>query len=190
MMMVKLEKVCILQLHIKIYSYIELICFKPIVDNLEKDYKKNIEEVKRKDILQLFDGNKFIIIQKQYLLTACRKLISRYLISKRKDIDYNENNKLNLYLDRQELWTENWQKETEEKIKSDLDVLGKEELILGQSYELYKLLGGDENKSLEIINKDAGKEEEKINENEEEDEFFKPRDNNNIKRERRRTIGH
>ena len=173
-----------------VYSYIELICFKPIVDNLEKDYKKNIEEVKRKDILQLFDGNKFIIIQKQYLLTACRKLISRYLISKRKDIDYNENNKLNLYLDRQELWTENWQKETEEKIKSDLDVLGKEELILGQSYELYKLLGGDENKSLEIINKDAGKEEEKINENEEEDEFFKPRDNMNIRRGRGRTIGH
>ena len=137
---------------VDVYSYIELLCFKPIVDNLLVHYKKDIEENKAETILKLFDDNKFAIIKKINLATACRKLISRYLVSTRNDTDYSENNKLDLYLDRQEMWSEIWKDDTEEKIKSDLEILRKEELTLGQSYDLYNLLGGDENKDTKIFN--------------------------------------
>ena len=167
---------------VDVYSYIELLCFKPIVDNLLDHYKKIIEQEKAENILKLFNDNKFTIIKKINLATACRKLISRYLVSTRNDTDYSENNKLDLYLDRQEMWSEIWKDDTEEKIKSDLEILRKEELTLGQSYELYKLLGGDENKVMEGV-KIVDKKEENKDEvpREEEDEL-----NKNIKKKKRR----
>ena len=166
---------------IDVYSYIELLCFKPIVDNLLNHYKKNIEQKKAESILKLFDDNKFKIIKKIDLATACRKLISRYLVSTRNDTDYSENNSLYLYLDRQELWSEIWKNETEETIKSDLEILRKEEITLGQSYELYRLLGGDENKVMEGVLKNVEKKEENDNEKPREEEI----ENNNIRRKKR-----
>ena len=142
-----------------VYSYIELLCFKPIVNNLKDYYKKKIDVKKKEKILKLFDRKKLKIITKMNLASACRKLISRYLVSTREDIDYNEKNKLILYLDREEMWTgELWK--NEEIIKKDLEILSKEEIILGESYELYNILGGDENKSLEGIKLENEKEEE------------------------------
>ena len=48
------------------------------------------------------------------------------------------------------MWGEIW-KDKEEEIKEDLEILRKEELTLGQSFELYNLLGGDQTKTLEGI---------------------------------------
>jgi len=155
----------------EVYSYIELLCFQPIIANLRDYYKKPIEEEKAKDILKLFEDKKFQVITKIHLASACRKLISRYLVSTRDDTDYSENNKLVLYLDRDEIWTELWKEKDnlneeeknleEEKFKEDLEILRKQELILGQSYELYNLLGGDKNKVLEGIKTEIEKEKEK-----------------------------
>ena len=50
-----------------------------------------------------------------------------------------------------------------EKFTEDLELLRKEELILGQSYELYNLLGGDERKALEGIKTEDDKKIEKKN---------------------------
>ena len=50
-------------------------------------------EIQKEKILKLFDGKKLKIITKMNLASACRKLISRYLVSTREDIDYNEKNK-------------------------------------------------------------------------------------------------
>ncbi len=107
------------------------------------------------------------------MATACRKMISRYLVSTRDDTEYSENNELALYIDREELWGKKWEKD-EEKIKNDLLILGKEKLTLGQSYELYNILGGDESKTMEDINvkkdKEEGEEEKDNDENENEGE--------------------
>ena len=92
---------------------------------------------------------------------ACRKLISRYLVSTRNDTDCNENNDLCLYLDRQELWSLPWTNENEEILISDLKILKKEKIIIGQCYELYNLLGGDEKKDMDIINNDVAENENK-----------------------------
>ena len=155
----------------EVYSYIELLCFQPIIANLRDYYKKPIEKEKADDILKLFEDKKFKVITKVHLASACRKLISRYLVSTRDDTDYSENNKLVLYLDRDEMWTELWKEkenlseeeknQEEEKFKEDLEILRKQELILGQSYELYNLLGGDKSKALEGIKTEIEKEKEK-----------------------------
>ena len=155
----------------EVYSYIELLCFQPIIANLRDYYKKPIEEEKSKNILKLFEDKTFKVITKVHLASACRKLISRYLVSTRDDTDYSENNKLVLYLDRDEVWTELWKEKDklneeeknmeEEKFKEDLEILRKEELILGQAYELYNLLGGDKIKALEGIKTEIEKEKEK-----------------------------
>ena len=62
---------------------------------------------------------------------------------------------------RGEIW-----KDKEEEIKEDLEILRKEELTLGQSLELYNLLGGDQSKALEGIKLKNNEEEEKEDNNE------------------------
>ena len=150
---------------IDIYSYIELLWFKPIIENLKDYYKKKIEDKKAENILKLFEEKKFKVITKIHLASECRKLISRNLVSQRDDTDYNENNKLVLYLDRDEKWTELWREKDkwkeEQKLNEDLEILRKEDLILGQSFELYNLLGGEESYILEGIKAEIRKEKEK-----------------------------
>ena len=72
---------------IGVFSFFELLCYKPIINNLQEHYKKVIEEKDRKEILKLFEDKKFKLITKVNLASACRKFISRYLTSSRKDDD-------------------------------------------------------------------------------------------------------
>jgi hypothetical protein len=149
------------------YSYIELLCFKPIVANLREHYKKHIEENLAEIICKSFEDKSFQIITKISLATACRKLISRYLVSIRDDTDYNENNKLDLYLNRDEVWNDSiWNEK--EKFEKDLDKLRKFELTLGQCFELYNLLGGDEQEAYKgiVIKDDEDKDNANIKQNE------------------------
>ena len=155
-----------------VYSYIELLCFKPIINNLKKNYKKEIDIQKSDSIKNLFEENKLKHITKIDLASACRKLISRYLVGVRDDTDINENNLLVLHLDREELWSkETWKKK--DLLEKDLDSLSKYELTIDQCYELYELLGGDESKALEGININIEKEKDENNE--------KPNEEGNIK---------
>ena len=117
-----------------------------------------------------FDERQFKIITKISLASACRKLITRYLFSIRNDKDYNENNKLDKYLNREELWDkEIWGTlNKNEIIEKDLQILSKYELTLGQCYELFTRLGGDEEeayKEIFIKNEDDNNDEIK-NDNE------------------------
>ena len=165
------------------YSYIELLCFKPIIANLREHYKKKIDEKVIEAINKAFEEKKFEIITKVSLASACRILISRYLVSTRDDTDYNENNKLGLYLNREEVWEQKmWElsesiKENLDKtkrelyseiIEKDLEILRKIEisedesleLTLGQALELYQALGGDEQEAYKgIIIKNDDKDE-------------------------------
>ena len=136
---------------IDIYSYIELLCFKPIITNLRQHYKNPIDGNIAENINKSFEEKKFKIITKVSLASACRKLISRYLVSIRDDTDYNEKNKLDLYLNREEMWDKDIWKQSNNVIESDLQILSKNELTLGQCFELYNLLGGDENEAYKDI---------------------------------------
>ena len=60
----------------------------------------------------------------------------------RNDIDINESRDLLSYLIKEEFWP-SISMEKEEQILEDLNILKKENIIVGECYELYKLLGGD-----------------------------------------------
>ena len=53
-------------------------------------------------------------------------------------------------MNRYEFWPEKFVKE-EEILEQDIEILGKTNLIVGQIYELYKLMDIDEKKELERI---------------------------------------
>ena len=159
-----------LQLRVKeligVFSYIELLCFKPIVENLRTEYKKAIDADIQDNIKKLFEGAKLKIINKIGLASACRKLISRYLVSMRDDTDISEKNPLTLYLAKKEFWNKQlWNEEN--SLSDDIEILSKYELTVGQCYQLYELLGGDEDKIFEGIN--IKNEEEKEEDNNEEE---------------------
>ena len=151
---------------IGLYNFFESLCFTPIINNLQEQYKKNIDEEVKKEIKKLFDEKKFKLINKKTLLaTACRKFISRYLVSTRNDTDINENDDLSVHLTRQEIWPKEIFdiKGNDEILDNDLDNFKnlevikngnkiKEKLIVGQCYELYQLLGGDDKEELKGIN--------------------------------------
>ena len=151
---------------IGLYNFFESLCFTPIINNLQEHYKKNIDEEVKKEIKKLFDEKKFKLINKKTLLaTACRKFISRYLVSTRNDTDINENDDLSVHLTRQEIWPKEIFdiKGNDEILDNDLDNFKnlevikngnkiKEKLIVGQCYELYQLLGGDDKEELKGIN--------------------------------------
>jgi hypothetical protein len=151
---------------IGVFSYIELLCFKPIVENLRTEYKKAIDGDIQDNIKNLFEGAKLKIIKKIDLASACRKLISRYLVSMRDDTDISEKNPLTLYLEKKEFWNKQlWNEEN--SLPDDIEILSKYELTVGQCYQLYELLGGDEDKIFEGIN--IKNEEEKEEDNNEEE---------------------
>ena len=131
-----------------VYSYIELLCYKPIIDNLRQHYKKKLEESQAKNIINLFEEKKFILITKETLAAACRRFISRYLVSNRDDTEYEENKLISNYLLRYELWPISYI-ENEELLKQDIDALGKENITIGQLYELYNLMNVNEKKEFE-----------------------------------------
>ena len=161
-----------------LYSYVELLCFKLIIKNLRNIYMKKIDGKKAEKILQLFEQKAIESFSKMDLATACRKMISRYLVSTRDDTEYNEDNLLSSYINRADLW-----EKEEEDIKEDLKKLGAFNLTVGQCYELYNLLGGDESKTLENI---IVKKEEEEKDNYGEDRESEEKINTKPKRVRRK----
>jgi len=165
---------------IGVYSFFELLCFKPIINNLQDHYKQKIDENTQKIILKLFDDKKFKLITKKSLSSACRKFISRYLVSTRKDTDYNENMDLGVNLTRYEFWPKEIISD-EDKFTNEISFLKQNKITTGQCFELYNLMGGDEADELKGIK--IKKEEEKEEDNEDEDE---DEDEDNVGRRGRR----
>lgn len=151
-------KVCELS---AVYSFFEVLCFSTIESNLNDYYKQTINDDIKEKILKSFEqvGKiNILLLKKTSLATACRRLISRYLVSTREDTDINEKNKLYDYIMlKEEFWSkEDWK--NRELIQNDIEILRESDITLGQCYELYKLLGGDENEALKGI--DLGNEDE------------------------------
>ena len=137
---------------IGVYSFFELFCFESIIENLPVHYKKEMDNIKKNKIISLFEEKIFKIISKKPLAIACRKFISRYLVGNRKDSDYNENKNIADYLTRDEFWPKEIIN-NEIDFSNDIDIIKKENLIIGQCFELYKLLGIDERQEFEDFNK-------------------------------------
>ena len=133
------------------YLFIELITFNFLVKDLNEKYKKIIDNKTIDEIKMLFSQSKFSVINKNDLSSACRKIISRYLINtNEEDIEGNENNLLELYLDREELWKkEIWNKN--ELLKNDIKLLKGFNITIGHCFNLYNLLKEKEDIELKGI---------------------------------------
>ena len=172
-----------------VYSFFEFLCFKPIINNLQDYYKKKIDEKDekgenvQKKILRLFKEKKFKLITEKNLASACRKFISRYLVSTRKDTDYNEKMDLSSNLARYEFWPKKVV-EDDDKFNNEISILKTIGLTTGQCYELYNLMGGDETDELNGIKIKEEKEEEVEDDYDDEDGGRIRRKNNEGKKKR------
>ena len=85
----------------------------------------------------------------------------------------SEKNKLFDYLLREELWSkEDWK--NNDLIQNELEFLNYNDIIVGQCYELYNLLGGDENEALKGIN--LNEKDDKDDDEDEEDDDYEEND--------------
>ena len=89
-----------------VYFFIEHLCYKGLINTLQREYKKEISrELKIKIKEKLLNPEKQI---KEYtvkqLAAAVRRYISRYLAGKRESIDIDEKRDLTYELSRIDLW--------------------------------------------------------------------------------------
>ncbi len=138
---------------ISIFELFEHLCWESLKENLVGDYLQKIDPVWAGKIIKHFNNiekNQDKIIKRIIFCTALRRFISRYLTGKRGENEINENNTLLNEIVRPELWkplfTELDNFETE--IAEIMSVMTDEydgTLKVGQAFELYNLLGGDNN---------------------------------------------
>ncbi len=163
------EKVFTINSLVSIFEYFEALCWKEIKDKILEDYKLDLPDESKKYILNYFEENKDkeTIINKVNLTTALRKIISRSLAGTRQEVDISPDSKLELYINKYELWgqeiveNEQFQKEIVLVIKSDIHI--------SHCWALFNLLDGDA-----ILDKELNKnkeEKEKQKQEQEKKEF-------------------
>ena len=163
---------------IDVYLFFELACFNSIKENLKDNYKEKIKKEIQDKILNLFKEKEFELITESKLASACRKFISRYLLSYRKNLEYPKDQDLIINLTMYESWPKDFI-EKDDAFFNDFRQLKNKNLKVGQCYDLYKLLEGydEELKNFE-------KEINQIKEKKDLDEIKE----NNIKRHKRNKI--
>ena len=138
---------------IDIFLFIEHLCFEEFSKNIEEDYKKNIDNMAKNQIID--NKNKFMNVKE--LAAALRRFISRLLYRIKNKNDLSPEGKLDIQLKRLDLWDQKFRKiETIEKIVNQINEF---DLTVGQSFELYQLIKSeDEN---EIANYAEKEEDER-----------------------------
>ena len=132
---------------INLMEIIELFLWESIKNNLEVNYKEDIND----KIKNHFINNKLLSQDnnKLELCSALRKLISRYLSTKIGKNIYKNNKNLKEILLNEELWPFN-ANYIENKVNK---IFGNIEVKASQALKLYQFLGGDENKFNELVDK-------------------------------------
>jgi hypothetical protein len=132
-----------------VYEYIEKFCYNQIEDNVDIEYKKEINDELKNQINKYFDdkkGEKDTLITKEVLASAVRKFISRYLSGKRMDNDIKSDAELFLFIPaKYELWPKKcFSDELSEKFDIEIyGLMGQVKITVAQSVSLYHFLGDD-----------------------------------------------
>lgn len=124
----------------EIFSFIELLCYDLICNNLYDKFKLDLDKKTEEKINAYFKNGVHKLIEKINLASACRKLISRYLLSTT-SVYINSDNLLSTYLSDTDLWNK-------EIIKNDLfqmelNNINDFNVKIGQVYKLCSLLDPD-----------------------------------------------
>ena len=125
-----------------VFSFVELLCYDLISENLKDECKLDLEKSTIEKINNYFQNGYEKKIEKINLASACRKLISRYLISSRSDNDINPENLLSLYLAKPDLWDFEIMKEPD-IFESELNEIKKFKIKVNQAFKLSELLDSE-----------------------------------------------
>ena len=138
---------------VSFYEYFEYLCWEDFKKYILQDYKITLDDNIKNYIFSYFENNKNnkeIIINKNNLANAIRKLLSRYIIGTRQDVECKPENKLIFYISRYDLW--NNTEYTSNSFEKEINEIFKKDITIGQSLDLYNSLIKNENK-FEIRNK-------------------------------------
>lgn len=140
------EKIFTIDKIMNIYTIFEHLCFNDLLLLLKDEYKKEIDENKKDDIIKKFNSNN--IYSKKDLASAVRRLISRYLVGTGDLNDIRKENDLCFELSRADLWNKNI------RIIDDLDIkikehIGNFELKVEEALSFYELIGNEDKEEIE-----------------------------------------
>ena len=78
------------------------------------------------------------------MTTAIRRLICRYIIGSRQEIDIKPESQLKLYIKREDLWPKELIEENnEDKFNNEILMICKDDITIGNCFDLYNFLEGD-----------------------------------------------
>ena len=131
-----------------LFFFFEHLCFEDLAETIQPEYKKEIPEEKKKEIINKliknYDNKLYTL---KDLAAAVRRYISRYLAGKLQTTDVDEKLDLPFQLTRTDLW--------DEKIGNDDNLmevvvgqLNDFKLVVGQAYAFYELIGEEDKKSI------------------------------------------
>ena len=132
-----------LNILISIYEYIELLCYPQIVDNVNEDYKKEIDKEQIEKINEYFTNDNEKLVKKMLLATTVRRFISRFLSGKRGENEIKEDEKLLYFIQAKE---EFWAKEifNDPKFENEFEqMVDSFDVKVNQAIIFYNVLGGD-----------------------------------------------
>ena len=153
------EKVFTINSLVSVFEYFETLCWKDMSKNILPDYQLELSDVSKKFVVEYFEKNKNEnkVVNKKNFTDALRKLISRYLAGSRQEIDIKSEAQLKLYIIKDELWSRDIF--NNDAFEIEIYEIVKDDILIGNSWKLYDLLGGDEIMN-EEINKNKEKEKE------------------------------
>ena len=125
---------------VPIFEYFEALCWKDIKTTILEDYKLEMPEESKKNIIEYFEKNKMKskLINKTNLTTAIRRLISRYIASSRQEIEINPEIKFKLYIGKYEFWTQEIVENP--SFSMEINEIFKDDVLISHTLEIYNLL--------------------------------------------------
>ena len=161
---------------VSIFEYFEDLCWNEIKKYIPPECQEELNENLKQYIINYFDiiKNEKKIVTKKNLTSALRKLISRFIVGTRLDVDIKFDDKLYLYIERQDLWNKNIIEN--KSFYEEISKICKEEILIKHVWSLYNLLEGDYNKYIEM---QEGKKKQNNNNIIKENNEFKINTNNN-----------
>ena len=142
---------------VSIFEYFEDLCWEDIQKYIPLDFQIPIDDEIGIKIYRYLIPNKKgkkKIIDKNILIIALKKLISRYIVGTRQDIDINPESELKFNITKEEFWPQNFI--DNDSFDIEIEEIFKHKIITGQSFNFYTLLNIDENeikKREELIEK-------------------------------------
>ena len=137
------EKLFSINCLISIFEIFEALCWNEIKNNISIDYKLILEGETIKKIIKYFEdnNNKQKIVNKINFTSALRKLISRYLVGIRQEVDYRTETQLIFIIIKEDIWDKNII--DNDDFDNELNEILNKDIVIGQAFDLYNKLEGD-----------------------------------------------